>query len=99
MPTTHLVFHWLAATGAIVNAFLFVPQIVKIVRIRRADGVSTTMYVGFLVLQVVTGVDLVFHQLWGLAAGMAASAVATSTIIVLALRYQPVAAHATARSG
>jgi hypothetical protein len=98
MPTTHLVFHWLAATGAMVNACLFIPQIVKLVRVRRADGVSTGMYAGFLVLQVVTGVDLSYHQLWALAAGMAASAVATSAIIVLALRYQQRAAASTATS-
>jgi len=88
MSITHGVFHWLAGIGAMVNALLFVLQIVKLLRCRRADGVSIPMYAGFLALQLVTGVDLVFHQIWTLAVGMAASAVATSTIIVLALRYQ-----------
>lgn len=56
------------------------------------------MYAGFLALQVVTGVDLAFHQLWALATGMAASAVATTVIISLALRHQHLAADSTARS-
>jgi MtN3 and saliva related transmembrane protein len=88
MPMAHGVFHWLAGIGAIVNALLFVPQIVKLLRCRSAEGVSTAMYAGFLVLQLVTGVDLVFHRIWPLATGMAASAIATSTILVLALHYQ-----------
>ena len=98
MPTTHMFFHWMAAIGAIVNALLFVPQIVKLVRVRRAEGVSTAMYAGFLVLQVVTGVDLVFHRIWALATGMAASAIATSAILVLALHYQHRAEASTATS-
>jgi hypothetical protein len=67
---------------------LFIPQIVKLLRCRRAEGLSMSMYAGFLVLQLVTGTDLAFHRIWTLVAGMAASAVATSVIIVLALRYE-----------
>ena len=88
MSIAHEAFHWLAGIGGIVNALLFVPQIVKLLRCRCADGVSVGMYVGFLGLQVVTGADLAFHQVWTLVAGMAASAVATSTVIALAVRYQ-----------
>ncbi|HUL79978.1 MAG TPA: hypothetical protein VL691_22120 [Vicinamibacteria bacterium] len=88
MSMTHGVFHWLAGIGGMVNALLFVLQIVKLVRCRRAEGISISMYAGFLVLQLVTGVDLVFHQIWTLVAGMAASAVATSGIIILALHFQ-----------
>ncbi len=85
---THDLFHWLAGIGGMVNALLFVPQIVKLLRCRSAEGVSLTMYAGFLVLQLVTAVDLGFHRIWTLSAAMAASAIATSTIVVLALRYQ-----------
>jgi MtN3 and saliva related transmembrane protein len=98
MPMAHGVFHWLAGIGGIVNALLFVPQIVKLLRCRSAEGVSTAMYAGFLVLQLVTGVDLVFHRIWPLATGMAASAIATFTILVLAVHYQHRAADSTARS-
>ena len=71
-----------------VNALLFVPQIVKLLRCRSAEGVSLTMYAGFLVLQLVTAVDLGFHRVWTLAASCVASAIATSTIVVLTLRYR-----------
>ncbi len=88
MSVVHTVIHWLAGAGALANAFLFIPQIIKLMRSRSAEGVSISMYAGFLLLQLVTGADLLFHRVWTLAFGMAASTVATSTIILLCLKYR-----------
>ena len=36
----------------IVNALLFLPQLIKLIKAKHSDGVSLTMFVGFLLIQL-----------------------------------------------
>lgn len=74
--------------GLLVNAGLFVPQIVKILRAKSAEGVSVLTFGGFSILQI-TGILHGYFQgdrylFWG----MIASLLTCGTVALLAIAYR-----------
>ncbi len=73
--------------GMIVNAFLFVPQVLAIWRKRTAQGVSVLTFAGFNAMQFVGALHGYYQDDWYLAIGMFASLLTCGSVTVLALIY------------
>ncbi len=46
------IIEFLFSIGLFINAFLFIPQLLKIWRGKKADDISLTTFVGFLFIQL-----------------------------------------------
>ncbi|HEV2524139.1 MAG TPA: PAS domain-containing protein [Gammaproteobacteria bacterium] len=71
-----------------INAILFVPQAVKILREKSAVGVSLLTFVGFLFIQFVIVLHGIIHQDYPLILGYLLSMLSCGVVITLALIYK-----------
>ena len=74
--------------GLYINAFLFVPQAIKLLRNKDSSGVSFLTFLGFNIIQLSMIVHALKLQDWQLFAGMSLSLLICGTIIVLILVYR-----------
>ncbi|UCH94936.1 MAG: hypothetical protein JSV88_32435 [Candidatus Aminicenantes bacterium] len=74
--------------GLMVNAALFVPQAIKILRAKSARGVSILTFAGFNLLQVTGILHGIFQEDIYLLSGMIASFLACGSVTVLSVIYR-----------
>lgn len=74
--------------GMVVNALLFVPQALAILRARRAEGVSVITFLGFNAMQAVGVLHGCLEKDWPLAIGMFASLMTCGAVTVLAIVFR-----------
>jgi MtN3 and saliva related transmembrane protein len=74
--------------GLGVNALLFVPQAVNILRTRNAQGVSILTFAGFNAMQAIGVLHGWFQKDWSLMAGMGASLLTCGAVTALATIYR-----------
>jgi MtN3 and saliva related transmembrane protein len=73
--------------GLLVNAGLFVPQIISILRARSSEGVSFLTFAGFSVLQMAGILHGYFQGDRYLMFGMIASLLTCGSVVILTLVY------------
>jgi two-component system aerobic respiration control sensor histidine kinase ArcB len=71
-----------------INALLFVPQAVRILKEKSAVGVSLLTFVGFLLIQFVIVLHGIIHQDYPLIMGYLISMLSCGVVIILALIYK-----------
>jgi uncharacterized protein with PQ loop repeat len=71
-----------------INAMLFVPQIIKILQQKNANGVSFFTFAGFNLIQLVMMAHGLIHHDWLLVIGMALSVITCGIVTVLTLIYK-----------
>ena len=71
-----------------VNALLFIPQAVRILKQSSAESVSLQTFTGFLIIQIISIAYGFEVKDWILTFGFALSAVACSSVILLALFFR-----------
>ena len=76
-------------SGLVVNALLFVPQILKMLRTKSSEGVSLLTFGGFNLIQVVGILHGILHHDLAIFLGMTASFITCVTVNVLAIIYRP----------
>lgn len=74
--------------GLLVNAALFVPQIIRILRAKSSEGVSFLTFGGFSVLQITGVLHGYFQSDKYLMFGMIASLLTCGTVAILTLVYR-----------
>ena len=74
--------------GMVVNALLFLPQALAIVRARRAEGVSIVTFLGFNAMQAVGVLHGYLEKDWPLVIGMFASLITCGAVTVLAVMFR-----------
>lgn len=74
--------------GLVINALLFVPQIIKLIKIKDSSELSLLMFGGFLLLQLITILHGIVVSDHILAAGYILSLLTCGTTFVLALWYR-----------
>ena len=72
-----------------INALLFIPQIIKIIREKSSQGVSLITFVGFLLIQLSAVLYGLVKQDMVLVLGYLISIVTCGTVVILALIYKP----------
>lgn len=78
--------------GLFVNALLFIPQVLRIWRVKNAESVSLVTFGMFNVLQVIGALHGYFEHDWALMVGMAAALVTSGAVTALAVIYRQRAA-------
>ncbi len=80
--------------GMVLNAALFVPQVIHLWRAKTSQGVSILSFAGFNTLQAIGALHGYFERDYALMIGMLASLLTCGSVTVLAVRYsrQPISA-------
>ncbi len=74
--------------GLFVNALLFIPQAVKIIRTKNAGDLSLTTFLGFNIIQFFTFFHGYLHKDYLLMIGILLSFITCSVVTVLIITYQ-----------
>ncbi|MCK4870525.1 MAG: hypothetical protein KAS93_05380 [Gammaproteobacteria bacterium] len=74
--------------GLFVNALLFIPQIVRIVREKSSRGVSLLTFFGFWVIQLFVILHALVSNDYWLLIGYSISFIACGSVVVLILIYR-----------
>ncbi|GHU12104.1 hypothetical protein FACS189449_05070 [Alphaproteobacteria bacterium] len=74
--------------GMFINAMLFVPQAVKIYKVKNANGVSLATFAGFCIIQFLTVLHGYIHQDHILMFGSALGLIFCATVTFLIIRYK-----------
>jgi MtN3 and saliva related transmembrane protein len=74
--------------GMVVNALLFLPQALTILRSQRAEGVSIITFLGFNAMQAIGVLHGWLDKDWPLAVGMLASLITCGSVTILALIFR-----------
>jgi uncharacterized protein with PQ loop repeat len=88
------IISWLFGTSLMVNAFIFLPQALRIHRERSARGVSTLTFGGFTLMQLVGTLHGYFQNDRVLMLGMVASMISCGSVTVLAWLHRERQPHA-----
>src|SRR5882724_3510494 len=73
--------------GMLLNAGLFIPQVIHLWRTRTSQGVSILSFAGFNTLQAIGAVHGYFEHDWALTIGMLASLLTCGAVTVLAAYF------------
>lgn len=82
----HLI-SFLFGLGLFVNAFLFIPQGIKLYRTKDAKDLSKITFVGFCIIQLLAILYGLIHNDWVLVIGYGASIVTCGTVTVMSFIY------------
>lgn len=74
--------------GLFFNAVLFIPQALKIMRTKSAEGVSLFTFMGFNIIQIFTVLHGYFAKDYILMFGFILSFITSSIVTYLALKYR-----------
>ncbi len=83
-----MILEFLFSLAMFINAVLFVPQIIKIIREKAAQNVSLLTFGGFNLIQLITLIHGVIHHDWYLVGGMTLSLITCGAVTVLIIYYQ-----------
>ena len=73
MNLIRIIIEIIFSLSLFINAVLFIPQAVKVFRLRDAQGLSLFTFVGFNVVQLLAMMHGYLHQDWKLTVGMGLS--------------------------
>ena len=82
-----LVIDFLFSVAMFINAMLFVPQIIKIIKAKNAKGVSVLTFGGFNLIQIVVMLHGYFHHDMYLFLGTIPSILTCGTVTGLIIYY------------
>jgi MtN3 and saliva related transmembrane protein len=85
--------------GLFVNALIFVPQVVQIWRLKRADSISLATFAGFNILQAIGVIHGYFQHDLALLFGMIASLITSGSVTLLTVVYRRSAKPPAAAAG
>jgi len=85
VPFIELIF----AAGLFLNAALFIPQILTLLKTKDSRSFSLITFVGFCTIQFFTILHALIHRDWILLAGNVVSLTACITLTGLIILYQP----------
>ncbi len=71
-----------------INAFLFIPQIIRLVRYKDSQGLSFLTFFGFCLIQLITILHGFFHGDPLLMWGYVLSFITCSSVAILIVRYR-----------
>ena len=74
--------------GLFINAALFIPQILLLLKKQHADDVSLTTFLGFFIIQLFTILHGLYTHDWILVAGYIASIATCGTTTMLIIYYR-----------
>ena len=90
-----VVAHWIEqaidgffALGLFVNAVLFLPQIIRLIKNKNSEELSTVMFVGFAIIQMLAILNALIHNDPALLYGSIISCIACSTTAFLVIYYR-----------
>jgi MtN3 and saliva related transmembrane protein len=75
------------ALSLFANAMFFVPQIIKLIKVKNAQGVSTITFLGFNIIQIFTAIHGYIVHDWILFWGSLLSFIACGFVTVLTIKY------------
>jgi len=73
--------------GLFINAIIYLPQVIKIIRLKEAKDLSFVTFFGICLLQLVMGLHGYFHQDYVLMVGMWASLIVSAFLTYLIVLY------------
>ncbi|MEQ1666362.1 MAG: PQ-loop domain-containing transporter [Bdellovibrionales bacterium] len=74
--------------GMLINALLFIPQIITVVRNKSSENVSALTFIGFFLIQVVAVMRGYFHQDYIFMLAFGASLITCGTLVIFILIYR-----------
>ncbi len=83
-----LVMDWQFGIGLVVNALLYVPQIIRIIKEKSSSELSYIMFCGFLCLTMSQVIYGFFKQDWIMAWGNMLTLIACGTVVSLIFIYR-----------
>ncbi len=94
MSITERIVHLGFSLGLLVNAALFIPQIISLIKTKTAEGISLITFAGFNVIQLFTLLHGLYVGDFLLAGGFFLSLITCGTITVLICYYRNSKSHA-----
>lgn len=88
MTTMHHIIQVFFSIALFVNALLFIPQSVRIIKTKSAQGISLITFGGFLLIQLATISHAIIMKDKILTYGFLASIITCGTVVILALFYR-----------
>lgn len=82
------IIEFIFSSALFVNALLFIPQAVRIVKQKTAVGVSISTFLGFLLIQLATVFHGIINHDYLLIIGYLFSMVTCGSVVVLAFVYK-----------
>ncbi|MCW5590299.1 MAG: hypothetical protein KIT27_11640 [Legionellales bacterium] len=74
--------------GLFINALLFVPQLLRIVRVKSGHDISLLTFAGFFILNLISSIYGYYHSDWIMVIGYAVSALMCVLIVLATLIYR-----------
>ncbi len=87
MQLVEHIIGFLFGLGLFVNAFLFIPQGIKLYRTKDAKDLSKITFVGFCIIQILAILYGLIHNDWVLVIGYGASIVTCGTVTLMSFAY------------
>ncbi len=90
MSTIKLVVDVVFDISLFINAIIYVPQIIKVIRLKESRDLSFITFFGICLLQLIIALHGYFYQDYGLMIGMLAAFVVSCTLTFLLVKYRKV---------
>ena len=88
MNTVRLAVDLIFDLGLVINAVIYFPQIIKIIRTKEARDLSLMTFIGIALLQLSFALHGYFHQDRELTIGMLAAFLVSCWLVFLMIRYR-----------
>ncbi|WP_440615182.1 PQ-loop domain-containing transporter [Cysteiniphilum sp. 6C5] len=76
------------ALSLFINALLFLPQTIKVIKLKSSENISIVTFIGFLAIQLVCVLYGFLVEDWILALGFMLGMVACVTVVIAAIYYR-----------
>lgn len=86
--TFETVINVLFGTGLFINALLFVPQAIRIIRLADASDISLVTFIGFCITQLLAIIYGYLHNDWVLMIGYIFSLLTCGCVTILVMFYR-----------
>jgi len=88
MNLFHHIIEFIFGSALLINAFLFIPQIIRILKTRSSQGVSFVTFFGFLLIQLAVVLHGILHRDTILIWGYSLSMLVCGVVVALILYYR-----------
>jgi MtN3 and saliva related transmembrane protein len=82
------IFESLFGTCLLINAVLFIPQLVKLIKVKNSDSLSLLTFLGFLVIQAITIIHGFLRKDYILAFGTMLSMISCGLVVIFILIHR-----------
>ncbi len=82
------IFEFLFGLGLFINALLFIPQSIKLIKVKHANEISAFTFLGFFLIQTATLIHGFIHHDQLLVMGMLLSMLTCGSVIFLTIFYK-----------